>query len=311
MHQLRTKSVRFSESGCRLLLCAVLVWAGLVKERLRSTINWDSKDAMFSNALKSTFAWIGLLSIVPTSLFALQRTGYEQSISAIGVVVLCLLVWHWRRLLNYIQKLETVHSVHLYNNDGDANYTRETAVLPWIAPVRQTEVLVSLSSETGWIENVSTDDPVSWTEKQNKLWHGHVQVSRHRSRLFAFGRPAGIRVKVASIWRRAFVRPSHDFVVACPERGASRIVIRVRWNQDVRPLECFAQYTRYPTNLVRKEHMIDTSKLPWQNESDVVGELQQDGSLLMNYVIDKPLHCSMYRIFWRMPSNKAVKFTQG
>ena len=252
-----------------------------------------------SDSVKAVLAWIGLIAIIPASITAFEATGYLRPLAGFGVIVLMSLVWNWRRLLNYVRRIETAHSVYIVNKRGDADYTRETTLLPLLWPVRTSEVFVSLSSEAGWIESVNANCDVEWSKKEEKVWHGTARTINHRGKLLAFGKPAGTRIELVSKWRSAFVQPSHDFVVACPERGSSRIVIRIRWRDGCQPLEAFAQSAAYPTSLVRQEHMIDTKKLPWRADDCVHVEVQPDGSHLIEYKIDLPRRCYMYRVFWR------------
>jgi len=249
-----------------------------------------------SNSLKSTLTWIVLLGDVLTALTAAQSTGVWQIIAILGVVGLSVLVFHWREMLNYTKGTEIIHTVYMTNQQGDVDYFRETAFVPLLWQKKTSEVFVSTSS--GLIENVEANCYVEWKLKEEKNWRGTAHLNSHRGRIFAFGKPFGTRIELNSKLRSAFTKPPFDFVVTCPEQGASRIIIRFRWHESCRPLEAFAQSVMYPTSFLRKVKMIDTSKLPWHTDASVKIEDQPDNSKTIEYIIDAPKRCYMYRIFW-------------
>lgn len=259
-----------------------------------------------SDSIKTFFAWLGVLASIPGVILMVRTTGVVQLAAGASLVLLVACVWHWRRLLDYVINIETVHSFSVLNDEGDVLYERHESLLPLLFPIKTHEVFVSLSGEQAQIEYVRANCSIDWDSKETKTWHGIAKVPKHVPALAGFGRNVGVRVEWESLWKRAVIDPPHDFVVACGTKRASRIIMKARWPNSAVPIEVTGQMAPFPSELLVKKKMVDTTTIPWMNQDGGVSKVEADGSLSFGWRIDHPKRHCLYRILW-MPRSRAVR----
>ena len=140
-----------------------------------------------------------------------------------------IIVLKWRALLNYVRNTETSHSFSVVNDTGDVLYQRRISLLPLLWPLKETELFMSLSGKEAKIKYANANCAVEWDKQEPKIWHGIATLPKHFPLLFSFGRKAGVRVELESLWEKAVIEPPHDFIVACGAKKASKIIFKAKW----------------------------------------------------------------------------------
>lgn len=251
-----------------------------------------------SDNFKSILAWIGLISIVPNTIVIIKTAGITQSIASLSIVIISIALLKWRSFLNYVRNTETSHSFSVINDKGDVFYQRQISLLPLLWPLKTTELFMSLSGKESEIQYANANCEVKWDKQEPKSWHGIATLPKHIPYLFSFGRNAGVRVELTSLWKKAVIDPPHDFIVACGSKKASKIIFKAKFCESTIPVEVSAQYAPFPAPLLLKKQMVDTTTIPWKDIDKLISQDESDGSKTYILKLENPKKYHMYRIFW-------------
>lgn len=251
-----------------------------------------------SENFKSILAWIGLISIVPNTIVIIKTAGVTQSIASLSLIIISIALLKWRSFLNYVRNTESSHSFSVINDNGDVLYERQISLLPLLWPLKTTELFMSLSGKEAKIEHADVNCEVKWDKQEPKSWHGIATLPKHIPVLFSFGRNAGVRVELSSLWKKAVIDPPHDFIVASGAKRASKIILKAKWCESSVPIEVSGQYAPFPAPLLLKKQMVDTTTLPWKDLEQLISKEESDGSKTYILKLENPRKYHMYRIFW-------------
>jgi len=252
-----------------------------------------------SETIKTIFAWIGLILIIPSIIGLIESEGLLKILFVLVLIILFAVILRWRQLLNYIKNTESIHFFTVINKEGDVLYENSISILPLLWQLKTKEVFMSLSGKAAKIDYTKLNCPIDWTKKEEKAWHGVARLNKHRPRLFSFGSNAGTRLEVKSLWKKGVDEPPFDFVVTCGPKKASRIVINVKWCKERAPSKALCQIAPFPTELLIKKKMINTTEIPWMTLQDEPPNEDKNGDYQLRYNIEEPKKLHLYRVYWK------------
>ena len=253
-----------------------------------------------SQTIKTIFAWVGLFLIIPGIIGLVESDGLIKIIFVFTIIILCAIIWRWKALYNYVKNTESNHSFSVLNEKGDVLHEHSVSILPLLWPLKTKKIFTSLSGEDSKIEYVKVNCDVEWVKQEEKIWEGLATLNRHRAKLFSFGKGAGTRLEKKALLVNAMSKPPFDFVVTCGPKKSTRIALHVKWCKERAPSNVLFQFAPFPSEVVIKKEMVDTSKIPWMTIEDQCPNEDKNGEYHFRFNIDKPKKYHLYRIYWKI-----------